>query len=65
MNTGEIIKKIRTEQKMSQSELAKLCGLSQQHISKIENNKIEPHLDTVILILRNLHYDIKIEAIKL
>ena len=65
MNTGELIKKLRREQKISQSKLAKLCGLSQQHISKIERGMIDPRLDTFILILRKLHYDIKIEATKL
>ena len=65
MNTGELIKKLRREQKISQAELAKLCNISQQHVSKIENNKIEPRLDTFILILRKLNYDIKIETVKL
>ena len=65
MNTGELIKKLRREQKISQAKLAKMCGLSQQHISKIENNQIDPRIDTFILILRKLHYDIKIETTRL
>lgn len=49
--TGEYIKKLRTERGLSQTELAKLANISQAHIAKIENEKVDPRLSTVNKIL--------------
>ncbi|MCK4335911.1 MAG: CBS domain-containing protein [Candidatus Aenigmarchaeota archaeon] len=49
--TGDYIKKLRTERGLSQTELAKLAGISQAHIAKIENEKVDPRLSTVNKIL--------------
>lgn len=51
MTIGESLKNLRKHKKISQMELAKRTGLSQQHISKIENNKVSIKLDTFLLIL--------------
>ncbi|WP_334196573.1 helix-turn-helix transcriptional regulator [Muricomes intestini] len=38
------IKIYRKNQKLSQEELAKICGVSRQTINAIENNKYDPTL---------------------
>ncbi|MEE9323515.1 MAG: CBS domain-containing protein [Candidatus Aenigmarchaeota archaeon] len=49
--TGDYIKKLRIERGLSQTELAKLADISQAHIAKIENEKVDPRLSTVNKIL--------------
>jgi len=49
--TGDYIRKLRMERDLSQTELAKLAGISQAHIAKIENEKVDPRLSTVNRIL--------------
>lgn len=44
---GSNLKTLRTENKMSQTVLAKLVGVSQQCISEWEQNKIEPTLSNL------------------
>lgn len=41
MNTGNRIKILRKEAKISQAELAKICGISQANISQIEKNLVQ------------------------
>ncbi|MBG9474405.1 helix-turn-helix transcriptional regulator [Priestia megaterium] len=38
------IKELRKSKRMSQDELAKVCGVSRQTINAIENNKYDPSL---------------------
>jgi len=49
--TGKRIRDMRDEQKLSQAELAKLAGVSQAHVAKIETGKVDPRLSTVNRIL--------------
>ncbi|MEM5871344.1 MAG: CBS domain-containing protein [Candidatus Aenigmatarchaeota archaeon] len=49
--TGEYLKKLRLENGLSQTELAKLVDVSQAHIAKIENGKVDPRLSTINKIL--------------
>ena len=49
--TGEYIRKTRESLGLSQERLAKLAKVSQAHIAKIENNKVDPRLSTVNSIL--------------
>lgn len=42
------IKELRTELKLTQEDLAKLCGVSRQTINAIENNKYDPTLALAI-----------------
>ena len=42
MNIGKAIKEIRQSRKMSQSEFAEKCELTQGSISKIENGIVQP-----------------------
>jgi predicted transcriptional regulator len=49
--TGSSIKKLRLEAGLTQSKLAGLAGVSQAHITKIEQGKVDPRLSTVNRIL--------------
>jgi predicted transcriptional regulator len=49
--SGEYIKKLRAERGLSQTELARLAGVSQAHVAKIENGNVDPRLSTVNKIL--------------
>lgn len=49
--TGDYIKKLRKERGLSQTELARLTNISQAHIAKIENERVDPRLSTVNKIL--------------
>jgi len=49
--TGHYIKSLREEHGYSQAELAKLAGVSQAHIAKIESEKVDPRLSTVNRIM--------------
>lgn len=51
---GTVLKKMRIEAGLTQSQLAKLIGVSQAHIAKIENEKVDPRLSTVNKILQVL-----------
>lgn len=48
---GSILKKMRIEAELTQSQLAKMVGVTQAHIAKIEGEKVDPRLSTVNRIL--------------
>ena len=50
MNYGQIFKEYRLEKNLSQRDLAKLTGISQQAISFWEHNKRTPNMDDCILL---------------
>jgi predicted transcriptional regulator len=52
--TGFMLKKLRLEAKLTQKKLAELVGVSQAHIAKIEQGKVDPRLSTVNKILQVL-----------
>lgn len=52
--TGSMLRKLRIDAKLSQKKLAELVGISQAHIAKIEQGKVDPRLSTVNKILRVL-----------
>lgn len=58
MNVGENIAKIRTEQGISQRELARRIGMSGQMISKIENDLSMPSLETLNRIAEGLNVNV-------
>lgn len=47
MSFGNKVKKLRKTKKLSQEEFASLVGLSPNHISKIENNKLIPYANAI------------------
>lgn len=54
------IKKIRLERRMSQENLAELCGLTKGYISKIEKSDTAPPFSTLIKIAVALNVDITV-----
>lgn len=48
------IRELRKELKISQEELAKLCGVSRQTINAIENNKYDPSLELAFRLAKHL-----------
>lgn len=54
MITGPMLRKLRIEAKLTQKKLAELVGVSQAHIAKIEQGKVDPRLSTVNKILKVL-----------
>jgi len=49
-----MLRKMRIEAGLTQSKLAKMVGVSQAHIAKIEGEKVDPRLSTVNKILQVL-----------
>ena len=52
--TGAILKKLREDAGLTQRKLAQLVSVTQAHIAKIENGKVDPRLSTVNRILHVL-----------
>lgn len=52
--------KIRKEQHITQTQLAKMTGNKQQSISRIEKKLVKPSLATFCKIINSLGYDLKI-----
>lgn len=57
MITGKLLKKMREEKNMTQERLAEAAGISQAHVAKIENEKVNPRLSTVNKIISVLKSD--------
>lgn len=49
--TGKLIKRMREEIGLTQQKLAEIVGISQAHIAKIENERVNPRLSTINKIL--------------
>ena len=62
MITGKLIKKMREEAGLTQEELAKATGITQAHVAKIENEKVNPSLSIVNSILSILQSNKKIRC---
>ena len=52
--TGSLLRRLRVEAGLTQRQLAKLVGVSQAHIAKIEGERVDPRLSTVNKILQVL-----------
>ena len=61
INYGEALKHQREIRKLSQTELAKATGISQQMISYWESNKGLPNIDACIRIA--VYYDISLDEL--
>ena len=53
---------VRKKKNISQKDLANMVGISQQEISRFENEKHIPKLTSFIRIIEALDIDIKLEA---
>jgi len=51
---GSVLKKMRIEAGLTQTQLARIVGVSQAHIAKIESEKVDPRLSTVNRVLQVL-----------
>lgn len=54
----------REKRGLSQRELAKLCGIKQPAIARLESMKSTPQIDTVIKILEPLGYTLSVVPLK-
>jgi len=52
--TGNLIRNLRKEAGLTQRKLAELAGVSQAHIAKIEQGKVDPRLSTINKIMEVL-----------
>jgi predicted transcriptional regulator len=52
--TGSLIRRLRLEAGLTQKKLAEIVGVSQAHIAKIEQEKVDPRLSTINKILEVL-----------
>lgn len=55
LTTGENIRKFRTELKLTQKELGKAIGTTQQMIAQYENGQRNPKIETLNKIAKALH----------
>jgi len=63
--TGKLIKELREERGISQQKLAEAIGVSQAHIAKIENEKVNPTLSIVNSIMSILKENHQIKCKKI
>ena len=62
---GRFICRVRKNRKITQRELAERAGVGLMTIACLENGKHpNPRIDTLMLILNALGYDLKIETMK-
>jgi predicted transcriptional regulator len=62
MINGEIIKRMRKEAHITQQQLADEVGITQAHISRIENEKVNPTLSTINKIISVLQENKKMKC---
>ena len=53
-NIADNLRQIRAKNRISQDELAELCGISQQYICEIENEKVNPSIYILFKIADSL-----------
>lgn len=58
MDIGEKIKKLRNDKKMTQSQLAELCGISRNALINYEQDKRKPNIEILSKISKNLNVSI-------
>jgi HTH-type transcriptional regulator/antitoxin HipB len=55
---GRMIKSVRLERNLTQSELGHMIGSNKSQISKLENSANSATIDTIIKVFKALHADI-------
>ena len=61
INVGNEIKRLRTQKGISVRRLSELTGYNISNLSRIENGKIPPQIDTLQRILDALNAEIEIK----
>jgi transcriptional regulator with XRE-family HTH domain len=56
---GDMIKKARLEQKLTQEQLGELIGVQKAQISKIENNTKDVRFSTILRVFEALKANVK------
>ena len=59
-NYGSLLRDMRREKNLSQKELSSLTGISESCISRIENQKTSPTINTYFRLVHELGYVISI-----
>lgn len=54
MTAGELIRKERRSQDITQEKLSELTGVNENYISRIEKGKVHPRWDVAVKILKTL-----------
>ena len=57
---GKFIAKCRKDNKITQSELAEKTGMKQSAIARIERMRVSPRVDTLMHLLNQIGYTLKI-----
>lgn len=60
MDLGIVIKNMRKQKKLTQSEFASLCGITQTYLSQIEGNRKDPNLSILKTISEKLNIPLPI-----
>ena len=60
LNYGFVLKKAREDKDVTQKELSEKTGVSKSYISRIENQKICPTMNTYFKLIHSLGYVVKI-----
>lgn len=63
MNLGEIIRNLRKELGVSQTEFANMIGISRTYLSDLENCRKSPSIDTAKKIASKLNMKLEIKFI--
>ncbi len=57
---GPLLKSLRTERGLTQSELGSRVGISQSHIHKIESGTGDVRVSTLVALLQSLGYELAV-----
>ncbi|MBA2877992.1 transcriptional regulator with XRE-family HTH domain [Anoxybacillus kamchatkensis] len=58
MHVGEKVRKIRNEKKLSLRQLATMTDMNHAYLSRIENGKVQPSVESLIKIAKALGCDV-------
>lgn len=56
---GEMIRSVRKERRLTQTQLGELIGVKKSHISKLERNTRNVTIETILKVFKALNADIK------
>ena len=57
VHIGERLRRLREERALRQEDLAKLAGIGQNTVNRIEKNRTEPHMTTIRKLADALEVD--------